>query len=353
MNKGAVIALLLVALIAWYLLQPSQPAVEVSEEGLNKAIGKGAEFLKGKIEQDELELDCRSSSGPCQVSGQGRVAACSFIVDAMLDELSESEREKLSSMIWVGVLDGRWSYGENTPVDLDDTAYAIRALRMLGRTAPSLSDLVDEFYDEKSGGFRTFKPESFHEPDEHGEFPAAELALEPGEEGNDGIHPEVSANFCRILLGGSLEDHIDYGIVSRSQAPDGSWHSFFYPGKYHSTYMNLALLCSSGKLKEERDGGITFLLSSQESDGSWGGNAYETALALNSLAVCSTYNEQYRKGVGFLLGSQGADGSWSASEPVWEFHFQGDILEGLDSERVITTSLAVKALKSAKMSGLS
>jgi len=144
--------------------------------------------------------------------------------------------------------------------------------------------------------------------------------------------------------------------IAGAQTADGWWRSYFYPGRYYGTYMSLRLLCKTGSLPESRRKGLSFLLGSRNPDGSWGspGNIYETCLALNALAACGARGEAFRSGIARLIAWQRPDGSWRDERAViWEFTYRDKpiIWRAHDARGVVTTALAVKALRSAQDGG--
>jgi len=309
---------------------------------IKEAINKGSEFIKTQIDKDQYSLSCKSSGkSSCPVHNTGYVFSSFFIVEAIGNELL-LRKDKLISKILSEERDGLWGYSNIAPVDSDDTAFVIQTLNNLDKSIP-LENLLS-FYDKESKWFTTFLTNN-----------PARLAFDPSESNNDNIHPEVNANIYRVLLNSSFQDYIDYDLILQSQTEQGYWNSYFYPGKYYSTYINLDFLCRADKLDESKEKGINFIINSQNDDGSWGkpGNSYETALALNSLAVCEVINEQFGKGILFLLKNQLKDGSWKNSEVIWEYYSQQDplvIWRAYDDNKIVVSSLCIKALKKANLS---
>ncbi len=346
MDKRAVAAIAVIALVAfWFLFLNKPGAVEATPDNIDAAVSKGTQFLRGQVASGNYYMTCEPAG--CPVDKQGQVITSSYIVDAIGSELSPPEKNIVVSKLRSLELDGVWGDAPEAPRDSDNTAFAMRTLRALGEGADM--NVLLEFYDKQSNSFRTFRPGLFMEPDEWGKFPPAELAFESSDKNNVGAHPEVAANVYKLIRGTSLDKYINYDIISRSQAQDGHWRFYFYPGDYYSTYANLDLLCTSGELPQAKQKGIAFITGSQNSDGSWGspGNPYDTALALNALAACGSKGAQLDKGAAYLVGKQLADGSWEFTGAVWSYTFMGSNWEGTDSNRVITTALAVKALKKA------
>lgn len=233
---------------------------------------------------------------------------------------------------------GVWGYMPYAPVDADDTAFVLRTYRMLGRSVAS--DSLLRFYDKKARAFTTF--------DGRG---AAALVYETSTTGNFGIHPEVNANIFTLLADTGLSGLVNDELIVWAQTPQGWWRSYFYPGRYYATYMNLGLLCATGRSTDAREKGIAFLHASQNPDGSWGG-VYDTALALNALAACGVFDDARRRGIAWLSVRQKPDGSWrDVDTPLWEYTYSDDpkvVWRAYDTDGVVATALAVKALRSVQ-----
>jgi hypothetical protein len=271
------------------------------------------------------------------------VFAAFFIVDSVGDKLSAGEKQKLLDRMDSEDRGEVWGYMKRAPVDSDDTAFVIRTYRMLGRNVAA--DSLFRFYNETGGAFTTF--------DGRG---GAALHYEPSVVNNFGIHPEVNANVFALLAGTGLSGSINENLIAQAQTSQGYWRSYFYPGKYYGTYMSLALLCATGKGTDAREKGIAFLTGSQNPDGSWGSPAgpYETSLALDALAACGIFGGPFEKGVSWLLKQQMPDGSFrDGKRVIWEYTHRESppvIWRAFDTEGVVTTALAVKALRSAQRS---
>ena len=331
--------LLLFLLIIGYILSP--PQKEVSIENINDSIILGTSFLKKQVAEDSLFLTCEATGeSSCPVDDQGTSLVAFFIVDTIGSELSSVEREIIISRLTIEERNGLWGYSRNAPIDSDDSAFVLHTFKLLN-VSKSLENIT-VFYNKQGKGFITFQSDI-----------SPKLAFQPSEDNNFHIHPEVNANIYNLIHNTSYKDYINYDIVIDSQASDGYWHSYFYPSNYYSTYQNLKFLSLSENYNDIKEKSVTFLLSSQNNDGSWGnpGNAYETSLALKSLATLNISNDQFWKGIKFLLNSQNNNGSWQNSTIIWEYIFQQNplvIWQAFDKNMVISTSLSIGALKDAK-----
>jgi len=309
---------------------------------IGAAIVQGASYLKRAVNEDRYHLACRASDGSaCPVHAAGHVFAGFFIADAIGDALSSAERQKITSRMDAEERQGVWGYMPYAPVDSDDTAFVIRTYRMLGRDMPA--DRLLRFYDQDGKAFATFD----------GRGPAA-LVFDPSVENNFGLHPEVNANIYNLLADSTLSEWVNDDLIARSQTPQGWWRSYFYPGPYYATYVSLILLCKTGRREDTRSKGIDFLRESRNPDGSWGrpGGVYETSLALNAMAACVVIDDAFRKGIAWLLTQQSPDGSWRDEKIVlWEYTYREDppvLWRAYDTGGVVTTPLALKALRSAR-----
>jgi len=306
-----------------------------------KSIDKGIKFLKSQLKNEEYFLSCEATdSSDCPVNNQGKIYSLFFVIDSIQDKLTEGEIEKITQTILSKSRNGLWGYSTNSPVDSDDTAFAIRALNKLSKkTKP---EKIFIFYKEKEESFVTFLSNTTN----------PSLEFEQTVLNNDQIHPEVNTNIYSLLQNTGFESYINYDLIKKSQSKEGYWHSYFYPSEYYSTYLSLNILCAPKKFKNSIEKGIEFITNTQNLDGSWGspGNAYETSLALNSLATCNIFNNQFKKGIVFLQNNQNINGSWQSPNILWQYYHNQEplvIWKAYDINNIITTSLAVKALKEA------
>ncbi len=322
-----------------------RPAAGTTGAEIPAAVARGTSYLKSVVARDDYRLTCRASDGSvCPVDAVGHVFAAFFIADSVGDKLSADERQKLLDRMGSENRQGAWGYTPYAPVDSDDTAFVIRAYRLLGRKV-SIAELA-RFYDKAGRAFTTF----------HGEG-APVLTHVPSEAGNSGFHPEVNANVFGALAGTNLARLIDEDVVLRSQDPEGFFRTYFYPGKYYGTLIALDFLCKTGRGEDARKKGVAFLTASQNRDGSWGrpAGAYETSLALCGLGACKAFGDSFHKGVSWLLRQQKADGSFREEETVvWQYTYQDNpsvVWRAFDTSGVVTTALALRALRSVQRAG--
>ena len=98
------------------------------------------------------------------------------------------------------------------------------------------------------------------------------------------------------------------------------------------------------------DKGISFLVKSQNKNGSWGenGDVYCTAMAMKTLCTGKNNIAERNNAINYLLNAQHQNSSWKTSEIIWQFHdHEGDLWRALDTNNVITTAVCVEALKNS------
>lgn len=317
---------------------------------------RGTRFLKDQLRTGRYGLSCYGSDGTPRVShDKGHLFSAFFIAEAIGPELDEIERAALIVRLLSEEANGHWGYAPRaswdgppdnpTFVDADDTAFALRTMRRLGLyRSPDVLGIYRRTQRRvlRGGrhediGFVTFHTET-----------KPQLSLEASSSANFGIHPEVNANVFLALAGTSASAWIVPSLVSASQSADGSWHSYFYPGKFYGTWMFLDLIGQLGGFEKERSRGIEFLTDVQNSDGSWGKDSdpYETSLALHGLDAVAAAPEAAARGREFLSATQLEDGSWKSDRVIWEFHESPtDLWQARDANRVVATSLCVGALR--------
>jgi len=290
-----------------------------------------------RIGNDSYSLRCIASDGSrCPTDNGGHLLAAFFITEAVSAMLSEPACAAILARIDQEQQFGAWGYCSQAPIDADDTAFALRTARKLGK--PIRTDPLDIFFHD--GAYTTFELGPHQE--------ASRLAFDVNVPNNFVVHPEVLANVYSVLTEAGRGERIDETLICASQAPEGYFRSYFYPSQYYGTWMALDLLRKSGRLREERGKAMQFISASQNADGSWGrpGNAYETALALDA-GRDQLSRFALKKAITFLLGSQRSDGSWGAPVPIWEFRYKDAPVvtwRAYDGYRVVTSALVLRAL---------
>lgn len=323
---------------------------------LTASIEFGVRFLKKRIRVGRYSLSCHGPDGKTRIShNKGHLFSGFFIAAAIGSELDELERTALIVRLLSEESNGRWGYAPRaswdgppdnpTFVDADDTAFALRTLRLLGLyRSPEVLEVYHRTRrrvlrggQQQAVGFVTFDTQK-----------RPTLRFEAGCESNFDIHPEVNANVFLALAGTSHSGWIVSDLITRSQASEGYWYSFFYPGRFYSTWLFMDLIGQLGGFEQERAEAIRFLTAEQNSDGSWGvgSGVLETALAVRSLVCVSAGEELVARGREFLLAAQREDGSWETDSVIWEFHeSRSDVWQARDANRVVVTALCLLALR--------
>jgi hypothetical protein len=298
-----------------------------------------ARYLSSRVRRGSYSLSCLASDGSlCPVDNRGHLLAAFFVSEAMGRDLSERERGAILTRIAQEQRFGAWGYATEAPIDADDTAFALRTARNLGGAVDA--NALESFFHD--GAYTTFEGGKKRE--------RTQLVFDVCSANNFQVHPEVLTNIYVLLAELGDLTRTDDALVQASQAPEGYFRTYFYPSRYYGTWLSLDFLAKAPRLTNEQGKAVQFLSESQNQNGSWGRpeNVYETALALNSYSQGEIDQTKLRKAVQFLLESQYADGSWSAQQPIWKFrHRDAPVVtwEAYDNNRVVTTALALKALK--------
>ncbi len=308
---------------------------------IRHSITSGRDYLLTKITHDAAYLDCVTVGPiPCPVQKWGNIFSIYFIAQALSGHFVSDVKTKMVIRLmherrkpqWL------WGYTDFVPKDSDDTSFALQLLLMLKQEI-KMKDL-QLFYQPKMNGYSTLLTNNDAQPE-----------IDASEKNNFGIHPEVNANIFYLFQLLHLENKINYELLLKFQSPEGYWFGYFYPSKYYSTFLNMKVLCHTHRYQKHVDRGTHFIISSQHKEGSWGtpGNPYETALALNTLLTCSPKEKKsIKRGVSYLLLKQDKEGFWSSKEPIWFFIYKDNpmsIWSAYDSEHVVTTALALEALR--------
>lgn len=305
---------------------------------LNTAIANAAAFLKQKLRTGNYALACRNGYGvPVLHHGTGHVFVAFFISEAMLGLLDEFERSIILVRILSEEYDGGWGYSRAYDLaDADDTAFVFRTLKLLG--AGRTPKCLMRFYREDKRIFAWVDVPG----------PIA-LTLERSMANNFQAQPEVNANVFLALRGTPFEESINYDVLLQWQHDDGHFPSYFYPSKLHATLMMIDLLRGKSEYSAATRRALSFIIRSQNSDGSWGvdSDPYETALAVTALSGQEAYEPVMRRGVEHLLSTMAADGSWSSKTAIWEWLGADGLWYGYDEDRAFVTACCLTALRRA------
>ncbi|MEA3002711.1 MAG: squalene-hopene/tetraprenyl-beta-curcumene cyclase [Sphingomonadales bacterium] len=315
---------------------------------LDAALAKAAAFLRQRLRSGAYGLACVGSDGAARFSDdKGHVFVASFVAEAMTGLLDEIDRTIILTRILSEENDGLWGFSPPGPrhddqfrvfhVDSDDTAYVIRTLRALG--VNRVPDCLLRFYREAERLFVTFDAPG-----------PTSLTAQGSPQHNLLAHPEVNANVFLALRGTHLERLVNYEMLRQAQDGRGFWRSYFYPSPFFATLLALELLRGNSAFAAATERAISFILESQNSDGSWGadGDPYETALAVAALAGHKAHAAATRRGVEHLLAAMAEDGSWTSSACIWEFHADArDVWRAYDTYRTFVSARCLIALRCA------
>jgi hypothetical protein len=316
---------------------------------LDEAIAKGAAFLRERLRSGSYGLAAVGSDGaPRFPDDKGHIFVAWPITEAMTGLLDEIDR----TIILVRILSeeqegGVWGYqspgmiidDQSRPflVDSDDSAFALRTLHRLGVNREPKA--LMRFYREPERLFVTWDTPG-----------PTSLAMESSLQNNFRAHPEVNANIFLALRRTHFEQFVNYDMLLRAQDQRGFWKSFFYPTPLYATLLVLDLTRGNPTFASATERAHSFIVGSQNADGSWGtnGDPYQTALAVAALAGHQAHATAMRRGVEHLLSTMAADGSWTSGACVWEAHYnETDIWRGYDTHRAFVSARCMIALRRA------
>ncbi|MCL1918754.1 MAG: prenyltransferase [Peptococcaceae bacterium] len=265
------------------------------------------------------------------------------------------------------------SYGSTPPFtqpDLDDTAVALRALQLLGSPVSRHSAELLLRLQNEDGSWATFPDFSGCLPEVTCTFPiyipstdvtvhvldalwgAGEIRKMEGSE-SPAFGPGVR---------GLREQHLSSGVhwLLEQQMTSGEFPGTWYEGSIYATAQILEFLSRRARqvtfwrhgrlgtsIQTAHTKALNYLVSSQNSDGSWGNSVIETSLAVS--ALCSVGHplppELLARGAAAILASQSANGSFRPS-------YRCIYAKGWNYEEPLTTALtAVTALERYKRFG--
>lgn len=295
------------------------------EKTILSKIDLGKKYLIEAVLNDAYHLTCESNvMRPCPLENTGKIFSSFFILNAFKENtLPPDIAAIIENTILSEQRNNLWGYSTYAPLDSDDTSFALQSLILLKNT-PS-TDALDQFYVPSSNSYATFLMSPY--------FNNTSL--------------EVNANIYYLFALLNQHKKINYHLITSMQNEDGSWPTSFYPNVYYSTYKSMKLLCLSNSFPQSIKKGINYIIRNQHTDGSWG-DAYSTALALNTLFACHDTNEEnIKKGIHYLLKEQTDKGYWNTKYAIWTYiykEYPKEIWDAYDTQHVITTSLALQAL---------
>jgi hypothetical protein len=321
-------------------------STDTSAPTLDVAIAKAAAFLRDRLRSGSYGLAAVGSDGaPRFPDDKGHLFVAWPITEAMTGLLDEIDRTILLVRILSEEQDGVWGYqspgmlytAETLPflVDSDDSAFAFRTLRRLGVNREPKA--LMRFYRESERLFVTWDTPG-----------PTSLTAESALRNNFLAHPEVNANIFLALRGTHFEEFVNYDMLLQAQDERGFWKSYFYPSPLYATLLVLDLTRGNAAFASATERALSFIVGSQNADGSWGSNSdpYETSLAVAALAGHQAHAAATRRGVEYLLSTIAGDGSWTSGACVWESHWnEHDIWRGYDTQRAFVSARCLIALR--------
>lgn len=242
------------------------------------------------------------------------------------------------------------SYGTTPPFthpDLDDTSIALMGLQHFSELdIKATVDLLLRLQNE-DGSWGTFPAFDGVPPNIESRFPVYIKS------------PDVTVHVLAALQARPAKDRqraIEHGVewLLKRQLPSGEFPGVWFKGEIFGTAQTIELLSNlkfdqqqsslARKVNVAQQQAVKFLLSRQNSDGSWGSSLIETALVLPALIDYQGEipKESITKGVKRILEWQQADGSF---EPC----YQGIYAKGWNYEEPITSALtALRAIEKYK-----
>lgn len=323
-------------------------ASNASAASLDSAIAKTVAFLKERLRSGRYGLAALGSDGePRFPDDKGHVFVAWPIAEAMTGLLDEIDRTIILVRILSEEQDGAWGYQspgmlyntETLPflVDSDDSAYVIRTLHLLGVNREP--KCLMRFHREAERLFVTWDTPG-----------PVSLTKEASLQNNFLAHPEVNANIFFALRGTHFEKYVNYDMLLQAQDERGFWKSYFYPSPLYATLLVLDLTRGNPAFASATERALTFIVGSQNADGSWGAasDPYETALAVAALAGHPAQAAAIRRGVEYLLSTMAPDGSWASGACIWEAYWtEQDIWRGYDTHRAYISARCLIALRRA------
>ncbi len=241
------------------------------------------------------------------------------------------------------------SFGSTPPFtqpDLDDTAVALLGLQYLDRVSSGKAAEALQRLQNKDGSWSTFPSYSGIPPALDCMFPVYITST------------DVTIHALEALIGmpgttGNMTQGLNW-LLSQ-QLPSGEIPAVWYESPVYATSQTLELLNkwanyanryripqnfynASNKL-------FKYLVSSQNTNGSWGSSVIETSLALSALSFYyhQLPYETFARGISYILSRQVNNGSFQPS-------YQGVYAKGWNYEEPLTTALtAIKALERYKL----
>ncbi|XWX62245.1 prenyltransferase/squalene oxidase repeat-containing protein [Desulfitobacterium sp. AusDCA] len=242
------------------------------------------------------------------------------------------------------------SYGSTPPFtqpDLDDTAVALMGLQHFDRRSASRSIELLRRLQNKDGSWSTF-------PSYEGIPPTLECTFPVYIPSTDVTIHVLDVLWATSAWSGSSDVFNGLNWLLEKQLPTGEVPAVWYEGPIYGTAQTLELLSrwnqswsrwrTAGQIYNTQQKTFNYLLSLQNTDGSWGSSVIETALALSAISLSHfpVPTETLTKGIRSIISGQLPNGSYNPS-------YQGIYAKGWNYEEPLTTALcAIKAIERFK-----
>jgi squalene cyclase len=285
---------------------------------IDKAISRGLNFLSTKQYADGLWRDFETLAG----ASSDWVSA--FVSYAISNNLNSSKMilPTHNSLMRRQRFNGGWSYNRSVPTDCDSTAWALLALSTnshceISRIQRGLK-YIESHHNPNTGGFSTYIFDD-----------GIDRFLQMQEKyilnGWYNVQVDVTSVVVQSLLASKVP--IDSKLVQKAvsylikQRKEGNyfWNSYWWKGYAYSTFHALrALIMCKFINEEEIHKTIEFLLSSQQKDGGWNDSFEKKSeifgTAFTILCLLLYINNEtlasIKKGISWILSKQNSDGSW-------------------------------------------
>ena len=307
------------------------------------SLDRGIAFLSGtqqddgswispKVRQSQATAEALRALQDLEAEGAARMAAAAFLSESEFEDTDDLARRievlaiegndvapLVSLLVGSSVLEGGWGLLPNFSSDVLDTALALTALASRSGAEETVQRGLSALLQAQSaGGWSCISGEDR-------EIFCSAQALSA-----------LSSYRTRFFVSQALTDGRSF--LSSRRNPDGSYGPAGEDSIFNTALVALAW-AASGPVGLERLATISFLEAHQGADGSWGGDPYQTALALRALKVLLSTP---LCGDGFINQSgESCDGSDLAGKTCEEFGLGAGTLSCSPNCTFNTTGCAV------------
>src|SRR4029078_7833526 len=143
-------------LIIFLLLTGYTQNHSANQVNIKNAINQAKTFLTNQLEKNHTSLACYSTNPayPCPINRMGQVVTFYFMVNSLKDfGISTDLKNEILFQLGLIKKNDYWGYSLNSPIDSDDTSFALKTMLMLGEkpVIPSFS----EFYNKELNAYTT------------------------------------------------------------------------------------------------------------------------------------------------------------------------------------------------------